>query len=131
MLAAERGVDVRIVVPRIPDKKVAFSLTRSNYLALIKGGVRIYEYTPGFVHAKVFLADDIVGVVGTVNLDYRSFLHHFEDAVLMYKTHALTAVKEDFQATFSSSRLQTMEDAKKNVVWRWVCEIATLFAPLF
>ena len=131
VLAAERGVDVRIVVPRIPDKKVAFSLTRSNYLALIRGGVRIYEYTPGFVHAKVFLADDIVGVVGTVNLDYRSFLHHFEDAVLMYKTRALAAVKEDFQTTFSSSRLQTMEDAKKNVVWRWVCEIAKLFAPLF
>ena len=131
ILAAERGVDVRIIVPHIPDKKVAFSLTRSNYAALIKGGVKVYEYTPGFVHAKGMLADDKAGVVGTVNLDYRSFLHHYENAVLMYKTKALPVMKEDFEKTFSVSRLQTPEDAKKNVVWRWVCEIAKLFAPLF
>ena len=131
VLAAERGVDVRIIVPHIPDKKVTFSLTRSNYAALLRGGVRIYEYTPGFVHAKQFLADDEVGVVGTVNLDYRSFIHHYEDAVLMYRTRALAAMKEDMQKTFEASRLQTPEDAKKNVVWRVVCEIAKLFAPLF
>lgn len=127
VLAAERGVDVRIVVPHIPDKKVTFALTRSNYLALIRGGVKIYEYTPGFVHAKVFLADDIAGVVGTVNLDYRSFIHHYEDAVLMYRTKALSEIKEDMQKTFLVSRLQTPADAKKSVVWRWVCEIAKLF----
>lgn len=131
VLAAERGVDVRIVVPHIPDKKVTFALTRSNYLALIRGGVKIYEYTPGFVHAKVFLADDIAGVVGTINLDYRSFIHHYEDAVLMYRTKALSEIKEDMQKTFLVSRLQTPADAKKSVVWRWVCEIAKLFAPLF
>ena len=93
--------------------------------------MKIFEYTPGFVHAKGFLADDKVGVVGTVNLDYRSFMHHYEDAVLMYKTHALPAMKEDFEKTFALSRLQTKADAKKSVVWRWVCEIAKLFAPLF
>ena len=131
VLAAERGVDVRIIVPHIPDKKIAFSLTRSNYLALMRGGVKIFEYTPGFVHAKGFLADGKVGVVGTVNLDYRSFIHHYEDAVLMYRTKALIAMKEDFDKTFAVSRLQTPADAKKNVVWRWVCEIAKLFAPLF
>ena len=131
VLAAERGVDVRIVVPHIPDKKVTFALTRSNYLALIRGGVKIYEYTPGFLHAKVFLADDIAGVVGTINLDYRSFIHHYEDAVLMYRTKALSEIKEDMQKTFLVSRLQTPADAKKSVVWRWVCEIAKLFAPLF
>ena len=131
ILAAERGVDVRLITPHIPDKKIAFALTRSNYLALIRGGVKIYEYTPGFVHAKGFLADDKVGVVGTVNLDYRSFIHHYENAVLMYRTKSLVSMREDFEKTFAVSRRQTPEDAKKNVVWRWVCEIAKLFAPLF
>lgn len=131
LLAAARGVDVRIITPGIPDKKVAFALTRSNYSALIKGGVKIYEYTPGFVHAKSFLADDAVGVVGTINLDYRSLLHHYEDAVLMYKTKALADIKRDMEETFALSRLLTEEDAKKNVVWRGICEIAKVFAPLF
>ena len=131
VLAAERGVDVRIITPHIPDKKVAFALTRSNYMALIKGGVKIYEYMPGFVHAKGFLADDKAAVVGTINLDYRSFLHHYENAVFMYDTAAIPAIKEDMLRTIAASSLQTQEDAKKNVVWRWVCEIAKLFAPLF
>ena len=131
VLAAERGVDVRIITPHIPDKKVAFALTRSNYMALIKGGVKIYEYTPGFVHAKGFLADDKAAVVGTINLDYRSFMHHYENAVFMYDTAAIPAIKEDMLRTIAASSLQTQEDAKKNVVWRWVCEIAKLFAPLF
>ncbi len=131
ILAAKRGVDVRIVTPFIPDKKLAFALTRSNYMALIKGGVKIYEYAPGFIHAKNFLADDAVAVVGTINLDYRSFLFHFEDGVLMYKTKAVGQLKEDFDHTLAVSVPQTEEDAKRNVVWRWICEIAKLFAPLF
>lgn len=131
VLAAERGVDVRLVTPHIPDKKLAFALTRSNYMALIKGGVKIYEYTPGFIHAKSFLADDEIGVVGTINLDYRSLMHHFENAVLMYKTSALSQLKADMVATFAQSKLQTEEDAKKNVIWRGLCEIAKIFAPLF
>lgn len=129
--AAARGVDVRIITPHIPDKKLAFALTRSNYMALIRGGVKIYEYTPGFVHAKSFLADDEIAVVGTINLDYRSLLHHYEDAVLMYGTQANVQLKEDYENTFQISRLQTEEDAKKNVVWRGICEIAKVFAPLF
>lgn len=131
VLAAKRGVDVRVVTPHVPDKKIPFALTRSNYMALIKGGVKIYEYTPGFVHAKSFLADDEVAVVGTINLDYRSLLFHFEDAVLMYKTRAIEALKADMESTFAISALQTEEDAKKSVVWRWLCELAKLFAPLF
>lgn len=129
--AAGRGVDVRIVTPHVPDKKIPFALTRSNYMALIKGGVKIYEYTPGFIHAKSFLADDEVGVVGTINLDYRSFLHHFENAVFMFKTNALKELKRDFIQTFEISALQTEEDAKKSVIWRGLCEIAKVFAPLF
>ena len=130
VLAAARGVDVRIITPRIPDKRVVFALTRSNYLALIRGGVKIYEYTPGFIHAKGFLADDKVGVVGTINCDYRSLLFHFEDAVLMYKTKALVDMKKDFEETFAISDQQTEADAKRNVVWRGVCELAKIFAPL-
>ena len=129
--AAARGVDVRIVVPHIPDKKTAFALTRSNYMALIKGGVKIYEYTPGFVHAKSFLADDEVSVVGTINLDYRSLMHHYENAVLMYRTAANAELKADYEATFKKCALQTEEDAKKSVVWRGMCEILKAFAPLF
>lgn len=129
--AAARGVDVRIITPHVPDKKTAFALTRSNYMALIRGGVRIYEYTPGFVHSKSFLADDDVAVVGTINLDYRSLLHHYENAVLMFRTKANGQLKEDFEKTFAVSKLQTEEDAKKSVVWRGLCEIAKVFAPLF
>ena len=130
-LAARRGVDVRLITPHIPDKKIPFALTRSNYMALIKGGVKIYEYTPGFIHAKSFVCDDEVGVVGTINLDYRSLLFHFEDAVFMYKTKAVVELKADMDKTFEVSALQTEEDAKKSVVWRWICELAKLFAPLF
>lgn len=129
--AAARGVDVRIIVPHIPDKKIAFALTRSNFMALIKGGVKIYEYEPGFIHAKSFLADDDMAIVGTINLDYRSLLHHYENAVLMYKTRVNEQLKEDFLKTFEISLLQTEEDAKKNVVWRGICEVAKVFAPLF
>ncbi len=129
--AAARGVDVRLLVPHIPDKKVVFALTRSNYMALIKGGVKIYEYTSGFVHAKSFIADGEIGIVGTINLDYRSFIHHFENAVLMYRTQAVEELEADMLKMFEISALQTEEDAKKNVVWRGVCEIAKVFAPLF
>ena len=129
--AAARGVDVRVIVPHIPDKKIPFALTRSNYMALIQGGVKIYEYTPGFIHAKSFLSDDDIAVVGTINLDYRSLLHHFEDAVLLYRTEANRAIKEDYLETFGQSALQTEEDAKRSVVWRGICEIAKVFAPMF
>ena len=130
-LAAQRGVDVRIVTPKIPDKKIVFALTRSNYMALIKAGVKIYEYVPGFIHAKNFLCDDEIGVVGTINLDYRSLMHHYEDAVLMFKTEALEEMRADFEETFALSELQTKESAKRNVIFRWILEIAKVFAPLF
>ena len=129
--AAARGVDVRIITPHIPDKKIPFALTRSNYMALIQGGVKIYEYTPGFIHAKSFLADDEIAVVGTINLDYRSLLHHYENAVLMFRTKANEQLKADYEKTFEVSALQTEEDAKKSVVWRGICELAKVFAPLF
>ena len=84
IIAAESGVDVRIITPHIPDKWYVHAVTRSSYRQLIEAGVRIYEYTPGFIHAKMFVADDEVGVVGTANMDYRSFYLHFECGVAFF-----------------------------------------------
>ena len=88
--AAVRGVDVRIVTPGIPDKKTVFRLTRANYGILMKAGVRIYEYTPGFIHSKSMLCDDEYAVVGTINFDYRSLYLHFENAVYFANCPAVT-----------------------------------------
>lgn len=103
-MAAKRGVDVRIVTPGIPDKKMVFRLTRSYYKALLKAGVRIYEYEPGFLHAKSFLSDDRVGVVGTINMDYRSLFLHFECATLLIHCKSLETLKKDCMDTFAQSR---------------------------
>ena len=106
--AAKRGVDVRILTPAIPDKKTVFRLTRANYPPLLKAGVKIYEYTPGFVHAKCMVSDDESAVVGTINLDYRSLYLHFEDAVYFTKKSGVEAVKRDFEESFSlSKQIQT------------------------
>ena len=110
VMAAKRGVDVRIVTPGIPDKKMVFRLTRANYLPLLEAGVKIYEYTPGFVHAKSFISDDNIGVVGTINLDYRSLYLHFECAVWMYRVPALEELKRDTIETIEKSRMIYKED---------------------
>ncbi len=115
--AAKRGVDVRLILPHIPDKKYAFTLAKSHYKELAETGVKIYEYTPGFVHAKVFLCDDREAVVGTINLDYRSLYLHFECAAYLYKVPALQDIYEDFEETMAKSQLITMEDVKKHP-WR-------------
>lgn len=101
--AAERGVDVRLVLPGIPDKKMPWALAKTHYSSLMASGVKIYEYTPGFVHAKVFVADDCEAVVGTINLDYRSLYHHFECAAYMYDTACIPAIKADAEETMARS----------------------------
>ena len=111
--AARRGVDVRLVLPHIPDKKYAFLLAKSHYAELIEAGVRIYEYTPGFVHAKVFLSDDYHAVVGTINLDYRSLYLHFECAAYLYRVKALREIRRDFFETMAVSQEITMKDVKQ------------------
>ena len=103
--AAKRGVDVRIVTPHIPDKKMVFCITRSSYKQLREAGVRIYEYTPGFVHAKMFVSDDDIGFVGTINLDFRSLTHHFECGALLYKHPCNADILNDFQDMFNTSQL--------------------------
>ncbi len=99
--AAERGVDVRLILPGIPDKKMPWALAKTHYTALLASGVKIYEYTPGFVHAKVFVSDDKKAVVGTINLDYRSLYHHFECAAYLYKTDCIGDIKADVENTLA------------------------------
>ena len=106
--AAKRGVDVRLILPGIPDKALAYALAYTHYRALLDAGVRIYEYTPGFVHAKVFVADDREAVVGTINLDYRSLYHHFECATYMTGVRCISEIEADFQQT--QLRCRTVTD---------------------
>jgi cardiolipin synthase len=112
--AAQRGVDVRIVTPAIPDKKMVFRITRANYGILMEHGVKIYEYTPGFMHAKSIVSDDKCAVVGSINFDYRSFYLHFENAVYFSDAEAVKKVREDAERTFEESALQTPETIKRS-----------------
>ena len=105
--AAERGVDVELILPGIPDKKAPYALAKSHYAALLASGVKIYEYTPGFVHAKVCVSDSREAVVGTINLDYRSLYHHFECAAWMYRTECIGDIEADFLATREKCRRVT------------------------
>ncbi|MBE5858884.1 MAG: cardiolipin synthase [Butyrivibrio sp.] len=102
-LAARRGVDVRIITPGIPDKKIVYSVTRSYYNVLVSNGVRIFEYTPGFCHAKMSVCDDVVATCGTINLDYRSLYHHFENGCFIAGSHVVDEIKHDFEEMFAVS----------------------------
>ncbi len=101
--AAERGVDVRILTPGIPDKRTIYGVTRSYYQRLVRSNVRIYEYTPGFCHAKECISDDRVATCGTINLDFRSLFHHFENGCLMMNFRAILEMKEDYLRTLEVS----------------------------
>ena len=129
--AAERGVDVRIILPGIPDKYIPFSLALTHYRSLLDYGVKIYEYTPGFVHAKVFVADDREAVVGTINLDYRSLYHHFECAAYMLETDCIPQIAEDFLQTQAKCREMTSDMIRKEPLKRRILGfIAKAVAPL-
>jgi cardiolipin synthase len=105
VLAAGRGVDVRIITPGIPDKKTVFDITRSFYKPLTEGGVKIGEYTPGFVHAKVFVSDDVCATVGTVNLDYRSLYLHFENGTYLCGSRAVENIRNDYEETWDACKV--------------------------
>lgn len=129
--AARRGIDVKIIMPHIPDKKFVFAQSRSHYKELIKSGVEIYEYTPGFMHAKAFLSDDRKAVVGTVNLDYRSLYHHFECGLYMEDVESITDIKRDFKETLEKSQKVSLEDIKKyNIFMTMTGKILKVLAPL-
>ncbi len=131
LMAASRGVDVRIVVPGIPDKKTIYRITRANYPQLMKAGIKIYEYTPGFIHAKSMVCDDEYAAVGTVNLDYRSLYFHFENAVYFTDKKAVAAAKRDAEETFAVSKLCTPENTKRTPLGRLVDSLLRVFETLF
>jgi cardiolipin synthase len=129
--AAQRGVDVKMILPGIPDKKIVYALAKTHYIQLLEAGVQIFEYTPGFVHAKVFVSDDTKAVVGTINLDYRSLYHHFECATYLYKTACVPEIEGDFQETLTKCREVTRETLKKEPLFIKIAgPIAKLVAPL-
>lgn len=130
-LAAKSGVDVRIITPGIPDKKIIYSVTRSYYAALARNGVRIFEYTPGFCHAKQCVADDEVATCGTINLDFRSLYHHFENGALMYDLEAVADMKQMFEEVFPKCR-EVTEDYRtgRSRFMRVIQVVLRLAAPL-
>ena len=127
--AAQRGVDVRILMPGVPDKKIVYRMSRSYYRPLLEAGVRIYEYTPGFVHAKGCVIDGEVGTIGTVNLDYRSLFLHFENNSLFYRAPILRDLAADFAATQEKCREVSLQS--RSGFWKRMLDGALrLFAPL-
>ena len=114
LLARKRGVDVRIVTPGVPDKKLVYSITKSYFKALIAGGIKIYKYTPGFIHSKVFVCDDTIATVGTINLDYRSLYLHFENGTYIYKASVIKDIKKDVLDTIACSHEVKLEECKSH-----------------
>ncbi len=128
--AAERGVDVRIIMPGIPDKKLVYRLSRSYYEDLLKAGVKVYEYTPGFVHAKAMISDDKVATIGTVNLDYRSLFLHFECNSLFYKADIIDSLKADYLESLESCRERTYDEINKGFFHHLCDSLLRVLAPL-
>lgn len=128
--AALRGVQVKLLLPHIPDKKIIFEMARSHYHRLMAAGVQIYEYEPGFVHAKVYLADGQTAMVGTINMDYRSLVHHFENGVWMHRCSAVDSIREDFEQTFTKCIPMTHENTKWTLPQRFVRAVLKVFAPM-
>ncbi len=127
--ASKRGVKVRICTPHIPDKKAIFVVTQYNYIELLKNGVEIYEYKPGFLHTKNVLIDDEVAIVGTVNLDYRSLIHHFECGIVLYKTNCIKDIEKDF---IEIKKVSIKMDSTFNLKWykKIFARLVHIFSPL-
>ena len=127
---ALRGVKVKIIVPYIPDKKMVFAMTKSNYRLLIKSGVEIYEYKPGFIHSKLYICDDKIAMIGTINLDYRSLTHHFENGVWIYNDSCINDMKNDFNEEISKSIYMNDVKFKDKILARFFRSIVRVFSPL-
>lgn len=134
--AVKSGIDVRLILPGIADKKIIHFLSRSYYGELVKAGVKIYEYTPGFVHAKMFVCDDKCAVIGTINLDYRSLMHHYECGVWLYESSIINEMKKDFLETqLCSTEItrESIEEQRRGIVGFIkfiVLGVLRAFAPL-
>lgn len=129
-LAAKRGVDVRILMPGIPDKPLVFFMAKSYYPPLLKAGVQVYEYTPGFVHAKSYVCDDKVATVGTINMDFRSLYLHFECGTFLYGCKAVMDVKKDMEECFPKCHQVTLGDCRQGVVGSMLTSVLRVLAPL-
>ena len=130
-LAAKSGVDVRITMPHIPDKKLIFTMSRSFYIPLLKAGVKIYEYTPGFVHAKSVVSDDHTAYIGSCNFDYRSFFLHYEVGAILYDTPSIENMKDDYLQTLEKCRAISYEEAADvRIITKIARAVMRLFAPL-
>ena len=129
-LAARRGVDVRLVVPAVPDKKIVYALTKSYFPELMENGVKVYRFTPGFVHSKVFVADGRQAVVGSINLDYRSLVLHFENACMFVDHPVIPAVKADFEETVPRCELVSVKKRRFDMLYDLYLGLLRLFAPL-
>ena len=128
--AAKRGVDVRLVLPGIPDKKLVFRLSRSYYVPLLRAGVRIYEYTPGFLHAKCYVSDDHLAVVGSINMDYRSLFLHFECGVLLQKNSQVAVLRDDVRATLPQCREIQVTECRTSLPGTVLDSVLRLLSPL-
>lgn len=128
ILAAQRGVDVKIICPGIPDKKVVYGISKSFFSTLIKGGVKIYTYTPGFVHSKTFISDDVIATVGTINLDYRSLYLHFENGTLLMGCQEIYNIKNDFVNTLLDCHEVNEKEAKQNLFKKMFISVVKLFS---
>jgi len=127
---ALRGVNIRIIVPHIPDKKIVFGMTRSFYRRLMDAGVEIYEYEPGFIHAKSYLSDDEIAMIGTINLDYRSLVHHFENGVWMYGCDCIRDLRADMDDTVAKSIRITPDMLKTSLIENLIRSVTRIFAPM-
>ena len=128
--AAKRGVDVRLILPGIPDKKLVFRLSRSYYLPLLRAGVRIYEFTPGFLHAKCYVSDDRVAAVGSINMDYRSMFLHFECGVLLLQNSQVLALRDDVRRTLPQCREVQCADCRTGLAGTVLDSVLRLLSPL-
>ena len=129
-MAAARGVDVKIITPGIPDKKLIFRMTRSNYKELLKAGVEVYEYKQGFIHAKSYVSDDTDAVIGTINMDYRSLYLHFECGAYLYKTDSIFDMKQDFLRTLKKSRKIELSFLRQGLLQEVFDAVLQIIAPL-
>lgn len=127
---ALRGVDVRIITPHIPDKKLIFKITQGYYSSLMKAGVKIYEYEPGFIHSKIYICDGQISIIGTMNLDYRSLVHHFENGVWIYKHEVIKEIQQDFIETMNKSIPIDEKSFKNGWFNKFILALLNVFTPL-
>lgn len=130
MPGSQAGVDVRILMPGIPDKPMVFYMAKSYYPPLLEAGVKIYEYTPGFVHAKSYVCDDQIGTVGSINMDFRSLYLHFECGTMLYQCEAIHDIKTDMEQCFEQCHQVTMGDCRQGVIGGLFTSVLRVLAPL-